>query len=146
MLRTIDHINIVVSSLEKTLTFFKTLGFSEGDSGKLEGSWISDIVGLKNVSADYVSLSLPDNLTRIELIQYHTPASERDHNMHLANQLGFRHLAFKVNDIDTVVEKLTSQGVELVGTVQTYPKTGKKLVYFYGPDNILLELAQYPDK
>ena len=33
---------------------------------------------------------------------------------------------------------------EIVGNICEYPKTGKKLVYFYGPGGVLLELAQYP--
>lgn len=145
MLIKLDHINIVVSDLEATCHFFRQLGFSVNDSARLEGEWISGIVGIEGVVADYVSLSLPDNPTRIELIHYLDPASGCDGNMHKPNQLGFRHIAFQVDCIETEVKKLTSLGIKLAGSIQAYPKTGKKLVYFYGPDNILLEYAQYPE-
>ncbi len=144
MIKNIDHINIVVSDLQKTTEFFLNLGFEKGDSSDLSGEWISAIVGLENVDASYVSLRFPGSTTTVELIQYRNPLSENDPNMHLANQLGFRHLAFAVEDIAAEVARLRKQGVEFVGEIQTYEKTGKRLVYFYGSDNILLELAQYP--
>jgi len=60
-----------------------------------------------------------------------------------ANQIGFRHIAFQVENIEEIVENLKGKGVEFVSSIQSYPKTGKRLVYFLGPDGILLELAQY---
>jgi hypothetical protein len=39
---------------------------------------------------------------------------------------------------------LKGEGIDFWGEVQTYPETGKKLVYFNGPDGIILELAEYP--
>jgi hypothetical protein len=34
--------------------------------------------------------------------------------------------------------------VAFLSPVLTWAKTGKRLVYLYGPDGILLELAEYP--
>ena len=59
------------------------------------------------------------------------------------NRIGLRHIAFEVENIDEVTEKLKSKGVEFLSPVQTHPQSGKRLVYFLGPDGILLELAQY---
>jgi catechol 2,3-dioxygenase-like lactoylglutathione lyase family enzyme len=143
MLKNINHVNIVVSNLEKAKDFFIQLGFTVGDESKLSGEWISDIVGLQNVNARYVTLSLPDTETNLELIEYESPKSTQDPNMHKANQIGFRHIAFEVENIDNVVCNLKDKGIKFISPIQTYPKTGKRLVYFWGPDNILLELAQY---
>ena len=139
----LDHINVVVSNLIEAQDFFIMLGFKKGDSSNLSGEWISDIVGLKNVDASYVSLILPGSETAVELIQYHShpPTSESD--LGLASKLGLRHLAFSVEDIEATVSSLKGKGVNFLSDVHTYEKTGKKLVYFYGPDGILLELAQY---
>ena len=46
-------------------------------------------------------------------------------------------------DIEKIVTSMTDDGAEFFGDIQTYPETGKKLVYFYGPDGIILEFAQY---
>ncbi len=143
MFKKINHINIVVSNLDKTKTFFVQLGFVVGDESELSGEWISNIVNLKNVNARYVTLSLPGTETNLELIEYKSPKSTQDPNMQKANQIGFRHIAFEVENIEDVVYNLKDKGIKFISPIQTYPKTGKRLVYFWGPDNILLELAQY---
>jgi catechol 2,3-dioxygenase-like lactoylglutathione lyase family enzyme len=143
MLRKIDHINIVVDDIEKCIEFFELLGFQVEDRADLRGEWVSLIVGLKDVDAEYVKLALPRTETRIELIHFEHPQAVNRPQQSTANQYGLRHIAFEVDDIDTVVNSLRKKGVRFMSEVQAYPKTGKKLVYFYGPEGILLELAQY---
>jgi catechol 2,3-dioxygenase-like lactoylglutathione lyase family enzyme len=138
-----DDPMILITDLLRAKEFFLNLGFEEGDSSTLSGEWISAIVGLDGVDAAYVSLHLPGSETAIELLEYRHPSSDRDPDMGKANQLGFRHLAFAVSDIEATVKKLRQMGVEFLSDIRTYEKTGKRLVYFYGPDGILLELAQY---
>jgi catechol 2,3-dioxygenase-like lactoylglutathione lyase family enzyme len=145
MIQCIDHVNIVVSDLTKARDLFSLLGFTESDASQLSGDWISSITGLANVSAHYVRMEIEGTATRLELIEYESPLPGPAHQaIGFANEIGIRHLAFKVKDIEHIVEKLTQNDIQLLGAVQTYPNTGKKLVYFYGPDGILLELAEYP--
>jgi catechol 2,3-dioxygenase-like lactoylglutathione lyase family enzyme len=139
-----DHINIVVSNLLEAEQFFLQLGFRKIDSAHLTGEWISSIVGLENVEADYVALEFPGSTTRLELIHYSRPKSTADPGIGRANSIGFRHLAFTVDNIEEEVEKLKKSGIRFLSNVHVYEKSGKKLVYFHGPDNILLELAEYP--
>ena len=143
MFKKIDHVNIVVSSLDTTKAFFIQLGFEVGDESELSGEWISSIVGLPDAKARYVTLSLPGTETNLELIEYATPPSEQDPNMDRANQIGFRHIAFEVDNIEDEVCRLKEKGIKFLSAIHTYPKTGKRLVYLWGPDRILLELAQY---
>jgi len=144
MFSNLDHVNIVVSSLVEATGFFVDCGFTLEDEADLEGGWISAIVGLESVRARYAKLSLPGGSTKLELMEYASPPSGRDPDMAKANQLGYRHIALEVVDIDSVVAKLKSRGIEMLSDIQTYEATGKRLVYFYGPDSILLELAEYP--
>ncbi|MFZ7110922.1 MAG: VOC family protein [Desulfatiglandales bacterium] len=144
MIERMDHINIVVSDLQEAKDFFSLFGFQENDSSDLSGEWISAVVGLKDVRARYVALSLPGSSTNLELIEYESPGSQSDPHTGKANQIGLRHLAFEVEDIDQEVQRLTEAGVAFMSPVKTYPKTGKRLVYFHGPDGILMELAEYP--
>ncbi len=143
MLKKINHINVVVSDLDEAESFFIQLGFTVGDESELSGEWISSIVALPNVRARYVTLKLPGTETNLELIEYASPPSERDPNMGKANQMGFRHIAFEVENIDEIVQDLKDKDIKFISSIHTYPKTGKRLVYFWGPDGILLELAQY---
>ena len=143
MLKSIDHINIVVSSLEESAEFFQALGFEIQHQGDLRGEWISQIVGLQDVSARYVSLELPGENTRLELIKYYSPSSLGDDEISVANKLGLRHLAFRVSNIEEVVSRLKQRGVSFLSPIQVYEPTNKKLVYLLGPDGVLLELAEY---
>lgn len=145
MIQHIDHVNIVVSDLIKAKELFSLLGFTESDASQLSGDWISSITGLANVNASYVRMEIEGSATCLELIQYASPPPGAVHPaIGVANEIGIRHLAFKVKDIENIVHKLAQNNIQLLGPVQTYPNTGKKLVYFYGPDGILLELAEYP--
>jgi catechol 2,3-dioxygenase-like lactoylglutathione lyase family enzyme len=141
----IDHVNIVVGDLEVATHFFCRLGFSVTHRGTLEGAWISAIVNLEDVKASYVQLSLEGSETTLELITYHYPPSPGTAAKRRPNDIGIRHIAFAVTDIDALVANLKTRGIDFFGEVQTYPETGKKLVYFHGPDGIILEFAQYPD-
>jgi catechol 2,3-dioxygenase-like lactoylglutathione lyase family enzyme len=144
VIKRLDHLNIVVGNLQQASQFFTLLGFRSSEPAELSGEWISSIVGLEDVRARYVILSHPGSDTTIELLEYENPCSERDPSLSKANQIGYRHIAFAVDDIGAAVTQLTESGVRFVSDVNVYQKTGKKLVYFYGPEGILLELAQYP--
>jgi catechol 2,3-dioxygenase-like lactoylglutathione lyase family enzyme len=143
MLKKIDHINVVVSDLARARDFFCKLGFVVTHAGDLEGEWISDIVGLADVRASYVQLSLGESDCRLELIAYESPPSPPAPPENRPHHLGIRHLAFAVDDIEALVADLKDDGIALFSEVRTYPATGKKLVYFYGPEGIILEFAQY---
>ncbi len=144
MIKTLDHINIVVSDLQRAKAFFEQLGFTEVVRSRLSGEQFTRVTGLPHIDAEFVGLSLPGSTTNIELIQYFSPPGGRDPELSKANQLGFRHIAFAVDDIEAEVDRLKAHGVEFRSTIQVWEKTGKKLVYFNGPDGILLEFAQYP--
>jgi len=140
----LDHINVVVEDLDRMSVFFQQLGFEVEARDRLEGEWISEIVGLQGVKAEYVKLVLPGDEVRLELIRYDSPVYAGGSGSGEAHEPGFRHLALRVDDLQERVKQFEEQGVRCVGPVQTYEKTGKQLVYFYGPEGILLELAQYP--
>lgn len=143
MLTTIDHINIVVCDLERAKSFFLDLGFSLEHEGDLEGAWISSVVGLPEVRARYAKLTLPNNTCALELVTYYSPGVVEESLPNQANRLGYRHIAFRVEDIDSVVHTLQQKDVSFFSEIFTYEPTNKKLVYFSGPEGIILELAQY---
>ncbi|MGA0333590.1 MAG: VOC family protein [Kiritimatiellia bacterium] len=140
----LDHLNLVVRNLEGAVAFFDKLGFIVEDRASLSGEWISTIVGLEGVHAEYVKLRFPGERLRLELIRYDTPVSDAVADGGQAHDPGYRHLAFAVKDLDAEVERLKREGIEFLSEVCRYEKTGKRLVYFRGPEGILMELAEYP--
>ncbi|MCW7754273.1 VOC family protein [Desulfobotulus sp. H1] len=144
MISCMDHLNIVVTDLERSLTFFEILGFRSVMTSDLDATFLEKVTGLAGRKGRFVAMEHEGSAMRLELLQY-TPPEEIPRNISLATQPGFRHLAFQVEDMEGCVKALKAHHVSFLSPVQTWEKTGKKLVYFLGPDGILMELCQYPD-
>lgn len=151
MIRAIDHINIVVADLERSLTFYtKLLGFTEIRRARLSGEWIDNIVGLKDVDARVVYIVAPAGEPRIELLHYSRPTGEPVSINSRPNTHGLRHIALLVEDIEKLYKRLVKNDVKVFGPPVTVP-TGavkhdagqKRLLYFLDPDGVILELAEY---
>ena len=151
MIRAVDHINLVVSDLKRSVKFYTgLLGFKELKRARLEGKWIESIIGLKEVSATVVYVVAPAGEPRLELLCFDSPRGETIPTNSLANTLGLRHIALRVEDIHSMVKQLKEAGVKVLGEpvavpngVITHDAGHKILCYFLDPDGILLELAEY---
>jgi catechol 2,3-dioxygenase-like lactoylglutathione lyase family enzyme len=143
MITRIDHLNIVVSDLGKAIDFFRLLGFEEGLGAELDPAFLACLTGIAGADGRFVTMRHPGSNVTVELLKFVTD-SGADSQLGRADRIGLRHLAFAVTDIEAVVAKLRAAGVEFLSPIQTWKKTGKRLVYLHGPDGILLELAEYP--
>ncbi len=143
MIARIDHLNIVVSDLDKSIAFFRLLGFDEGLGAELDPAFLQRLTGIDGADGCFVTMRHPGSQTTIELLKFAADAGA-DPQLGRADRIGLRHLAFAVDDIITTVARLQAAGVTFLSPIQTWEKTGKRLVYLYGPDGILLELAEYP--
>jgi glyoxylase I family protein len=151
MLRAIDHINIVVSDLARSVRFYtEVLGFKKTHDVIMEGDWIEAIVGLKGVKGLVAFVEPPTGGIRIELLQYVKPMGAMLPENSRANTLGLRHIAFRVDDIAGMTAKLRAAGVTLFSDPVKVPQGvvkfvagDKTLVYFLDPDGVILELAEY---
>jgi len=151
MIQVINHVNIVVTDLDRSERFYvDVLGFRATRRGHLEGAWIEAVSGLRGVRADVTFLEPPGGGPRIELIAYASPQGEAPAANSAPNTVGLRHLAFTVDDMDAAVARLEAAGVPLVGGPMEVPagvvrhaEGRKRLRYFLDPDDVLLELAEY---
>ena len=151
MVKHVDHINIVVSDLERSVQFYThLLGLNETKRARLSGDWIEAIVGLKGVEADVAFVQPMGGGPRIELIQYHAPRGEEFPAHSRPNTHGLRHIAFQTDDMDGLRTRLEAAGVhffgppvQVPGGVVDHDDGHKSLCYFLDPDGVLLELAAY---
>jgi catechol 2,3-dioxygenase-like lactoylglutathione lyase family enzyme len=151
MVRQVDHINLVVTDLARSVRFYTALlGLRETRRAHLEGAWIERIVGLPGVVAEVVFLQPDGGGPRLELLQYQAPLGVALPANRLPHTVGLRHIAFQVTDIDAMCARLAAAGVALVsppvvvpGGVVRHDDGQKRLCYFHDPDGVLLELAEY---
>lgn len=136
-----DHVGIVVEDLAAAIDFFAELGLVLQGEGAVEGRLVDRIVGLDGVRTEFAMMQAPDGNGRLELVKFHSPASQGDDRHAPANMPGIRHIAFVVEDIDAVVASLRARGTELVGELVRYADS-YRLCYVRGPEGIIVELAE----
>jgi catechol 2,3-dioxygenase-like lactoylglutathione lyase family enzyme len=145
----IDHINIVVADLERSARFYEQVfGLKRGFSATLEGGWIEKVTALQGVSASCLFLDNPEGGTRLELLRYDAPQGQESPLHSQPNAIGMRHIAFEVDDMAAVLDRLRALGHKPLSEPVEVPfKVGslgrKHLCYFHDPDGTLLEIAAY---
>src|SRR5947199_7120306 len=141
-LKRMDNILIVVEDLEAAKAFFVELGMELEGETTVEGPWVDQTVGLKNVRADIAMMRTPDGHSRVELLKFHTPPAVRAEPENApSNALGIRRIMFAVDDIDDVVARLRSHGAELLDEIAQYEDI-YRLCFLRGPEGIMLGLAE----
>lgn len=136
-----EHIGIVVRDLAAAVGFFSELGLEPQGEMTVGGPWVDRIVGLEGVEADTAMMRVPDGPGQIELIEFHSPPLEDGDSHAPPNTAGLRHLAFAVEDIEAMIDRLQAHGGELVGELETYEDSWR-LCYLRGPEGIIVELAE----
>lgn len=137
----IDHVSVIVLDLAAAKEFFIDLGLEVLGETEVQGEWVDRIIGLSNARSKIAMLGVPGAQTNIELVQFITPLDPNGIQPCAANTLGIRHIAFAVEDIDSIVAKLKAKGREVFNDVENY-KGFYKLCYVRGPEGIILELAE----
>ncbi|WP_430786946.1 VOC family protein [Virgibacillus flavescens] len=137
----IDHVGVIVKDLPAAKAFFVNLGLEVFGEAEVKGDWVEQIIGLKDVRQTVVMLGVPDGQANMELVKFHNPSDEKVIQESFANSLGIRHIAFAVEDIEEVVNKLKKNGAELFGEIQNY-ENAYKLCYVRGPEGVIIELAE----
>ena len=141
MVKSFDHITIVVRDLDKAKAFFALLGFKETKVAIATGKVMEDYMGVAGIEADHVTLAL-ENVTphtEVQLLHYRKPAPLPDPD--ILNKLGFNHVCFAVDNLDAEIARLTAAGVELRNHVIDFHD--RKLVFLRGPEDVTVELAEW---
>ena len=113
------HVGLVVEDLDETVRFLALLGFDCGEPGVFSGEWINRIIGLENVTVEVVMARAPDGSDMFEVVRFHSPSAGAQELAPAANRPGLRHVAFKVDDVRGVVDRVRAvPGDEALGIKQ----------------------------
>lgn len=137
-----DNVLIVVDDMEAVKAFFTELGMVLEGETTVEGPWVDQTVGLKDVRSDIVLMRTPDGHGKVELTKFHRPPAVRlEPENAPANALGIRRIMFTVEDLDDVVARLRNHGAQLVGEIAQYEDV-YRLCFMRGPEGIIIGLAE----
>jgi catechol 2,3-dioxygenase-like lactoylglutathione lyase family enzyme len=145
---TINHVNIVVQELEPAVDFFvRHFGFSAGEPKLLAGGWVDRLNRMKGARATYIPLRPKDggdNATNIEALTFENPPTlPKDPDASQLDRVGYRHIAFAVDDIEARYRALSQEGWEFLSEPVEVEDMDLKTVYFYGPEGILIQMTQF---
>jgi len=143
ILRT-NHTSFTVSDLDRSIAFYRDLlGFELISLATRDPAFSSKITGIAGAHLKVAYLQAPGH--RIELIQYLSPPGKKlDLSTH---NIGCGHLAFDVDDLRPIYERLKSKGVLFKSEpveIPAGPNRGGMAVYCTDPDGVTIELIQAP--
>jgi catechol 2,3-dioxygenase-like lactoylglutathione lyase family enzyme len=143
-IQSFDHVGITVADLDAAIAFFVGLGLELEGRTFLEGEFVDTVIGIPDSRSEIAMLRAPAGGTGLELSSFirpdHTPGSPGA----MSNELGLRNVAFVVDDLQSVVDRLTADGYRLVGGVGEY-ENAWRMTYVRGPEGIIVALAQRID-
>lgn len=128
----LDHIAVTVQDMERAVTFYRdVLGF--------------EVLGqLLLNEGTFKLVYLQAGAARIELFAF-TEEGRRSETVDRNEDLGFKHIAFSVDDVDAVARRLKAHEVPFTVEPADAPG-GVRLAFFHDPDGNLLEIVdRLPD-
>ncbi|HEU4329779.1 MAG TPA: VOC family protein [Lapillicoccus sp.] len=138
--RRFDHIGITVTDLDAAAAFFTTLGLEVEGRSFVEGEFIDTVIGIPNARTEILMLTSPDGGTKVELSSFVRPDPVVP-PIAQANEIGLRSVAFEVDDLQAAVDRVATDGYELVGGIGQFEEVWT-MAYVRGPDGIIVALAE----
>jgi len=141
------HVNINVTDLDRSISFYEELGFRvtarfkmEGDLGERTARAFG--APFNPIDAAFMKLGYGEKSMLIDLCQYLDPPTE-GRPIQKLNNAGLVRLAFHVDDIEATYDALQEMGVDMLGPLEfmTPPGGQRSGVFaFYDPDGTILEV------
>jgi len=125
---TLEHINLVVTDIDKALTFYKAAFPHWAVRGGGTSEWYGTPRNWVHFGDDYQYIAFNDDGV----------GQNRDLTGH---QIGLAHFAFVTSDIKGVVDRLAKEGftIDKAGAEDKY----RENVYFIDPNGYEVEFVQY---
>jgi catechol 2,3-dioxygenase-like lactoylglutathione lyase family enzyme len=146
VIRNPDHVTIAVTDAPSAIRFFALLGFREERLATIDGGAPARYMGMPEMKAKHITLALEGCTPRfeIQLLEFEPrpPADLGEHPTNLRRR-GYNHLAFRVDDIKAVTDRLMASGVTMLSDEMDY--LSRRLRLFEGPEGITLELVEWVD-
>lgn len=145
MIERVFHFNINCTNLEKTLSFYETLGFKVVFDFRdgMSSQEMAEAFGMEKADLVGVHLRLGDdpNATRIDLLEFKDPQPTGQPYPHLYHT-GIARMCLKTTDIWQAYKGLKENGVNFLSEPKTLPDSNVIIVCFKDPDGTFIELLE----
>ena len=147
-LTNVHHLGMTVSDIDRSIMFYRdTLGMTlTGRRPCVEGEYVAKQTGYAGVKLSVASFRVrPDSPNSLEIVEYLNHTGEPADTA--TNRPGGTHLCILVDDLDAAYVDLKGTGVRFKTApveITAGPNQGGKVVYFFDPDDYVLELFEPP--
>lgn len=141
------HTNLIAKDWKRLAQFYiDVFGCRQyGSERDLSGDWIEEMTGIKNVRVRGVHLTLP-GYTEEPTLEIFSYEPQGEILPSCINRVGLGHLAFHVDSVEEVLNKLLAHGGSQYGKLieKQYEGLGKlKAVYAADPEGNLIEIQNW---
>lgn len=144
MLQKLFHVNVCVTDMERSISFYEKLGFNKVNDFVLDDPNVGDALGLKakKLRGVFMRLGNDENAPVLDLVQFIDPPTQGKPYPTL-NNVGICRIAFTVDDIDTTYADLQALKVDFLAPLKKIKGPDGAtigVVCFKDPDGTILEL------
>ena len=142
------HTNLIARDWKRLVQFYCEVFGCEwkGPERDLSGTWLDNVNAVPHAHLRGVHLRLPgygEDGPTLEIFSYDHIIQ---HGIPVANQCGFAHIAFAVEDVDGALQAVIAAGGSTVGKIETHevPGVGSlRVVYSRDPEGNIVELQKW---
>lgn len=141
MVNSFRHVGVVVHDVDRALDFWiNTFNFNIISDNQEPSPYIDTLLNL--TSPDLRTIKLKDHKGFIlELLHFRNLPGTEVSNQELTST-GLTHIAITLEDLKSLYDKLVENGYEPLSEILIPPNRKVKVVFFKGPENLLLELVE----
>lgn len=145
MLKKLFHVAINSTDLDRSVEFYKMLGFSVLQDRTVENPAVARAFNVPGHRLRFVHLRLGDSedATVLDIVQWYDPPTEGE-AVKRQHQRGITRFAVLTDDAEAVYQTLKARGVPFVTTpteVMT-PQGGWKVCLAEDPDGVVVQITQ----
>jgi catechol 2,3-dioxygenase-like lactoylglutathione lyase family enzyme len=136
------HVAINVVDAERSIPFWRdVLGLKQIADVEMEGNFLDTVQGKQNMRYRIVKFVSPEGfmLEVLESLNHRMPAAEKS----TLQDVGLRHFAFEVDDVDAVFRHVKGLGCETVSEPCTCEDGSMRLFFVRDPEGNLVEIMEF---